>query len=91
VPIHEFVFPDRGKFAPVGMDQLHRRVQAQNTVYIAWSQEVQELLEMPFDLLKRQLDENHKLINGLNSKLLRYRHAGWWKRLRYLFNRRQPR
>lgn len=90
VPIHQFVFPDRGKSAPVDMDMLNRRVQAQNTVYIAWSQEVQELLEMPFDVLKRQLDEAHVWINDLRYDRDRYRHAGWWKRLRYLFTRRRP-
>lgn len=90
VPIHEFVFPDRGKAAPVSMDELNRRVVARNSVYIAWSPEVQELLEMPFDVLKRQLDEAHVLINGMSSDLACYRCAGWWKRLRYLFNRRRP-
>lgn len=90
VPIHEFVFPDRGKAAPVNMDELNRQVTARNSVYIAWSQEVQELLEMPFDVLKRQLDEAHVLINCMRADLACYRHAGWWKRLRYLFNRRRP-
>lgn len=90
VPIHEFVFPDRGRSAPVDMDMLNRRVQAQNKVYIAWSQEVQELLEMPFDVLKRQLDEAQGLINDLRYVRDRYRYAGWWKRLRYLFTRRRP-
>ena len=56
--------------------------------YIAYSKEVQDLLELPFDVLK---DENDNLINQLydaRNRISDVCDAGFWRRLRFLFTKK---
>jgi hypothetical protein len=59
-------------------------------LYIAYSKNVQLLLEMPFDTIKRELEEARVLVRGLSADLACFRCAGLWGRLRYVFTRRKP-
>ena len=56
-----------------------------DTLYIAYSKKVQDLLGMPFDVMKKQLDEQSEQIQDLYLKISRIRHAKFWKRVRFLF------
>lgn len=62
--------------------------------YIAYSKEVQEFLEMPFDLLQEQLYTAQKRCNKYQSEvyylretLEEYKEASFKKRLKFLFKR----
>lgn len=58
-------------------------------LYIAYSRDVQMLLKMPFDTMKRELEECRDVCEVQRHMLAEYTSAGIWQRLRYLFNRRR--
>lgn len=55
------------------------------TTYIAYSEEVEKLLDMPFTLLKENAKLNSEYSYQLERELRRYTTATWWTRFRYLF------
>ncbi len=55
-------------------------------LYIAYSKDVQMLLQMPFDVMKRQLDEQSTQIMTLYDERAAIRRATWWRRLVYVFD-----
>jgi len=57
-------------------------------LYIAYSKDVQMLLKMPFDTMKRELEECRDFCTVQRHMLAEYLAAPWWRRLRYLFNRK---
>ncbi len=71
---------------PVHMLRTGNR-NVRDTLYIAYSKEVQDLLGMPFDVMKRELDECRAHAEVQLHMLDKYRHAKWWRRLGYLFSR----
>lgn len=58
--------------------------------YIAYSADVQELLELPFTVMERQLKEQDVALLTLRSRLARLTDATLWERLRFLFQKRLP-
>lgn len=56
-----------------------------DTIYIAYSKEVQELLEMPFDVIKSELETCRVLSHTQAIRLNRVRYATVWIRIKYLF------
>ncbi len=54
--------------------------------YIAYSKEVQDLLRMPFDTMKRQLDDQSKQISNLYSDKAAVREASLWTRVKFVFS-----
>ncbi len=57
-------------------------------LYIAYSKDVQMLLEMPFDTIKSELEASRGTVRTLTGNLSRWRNAGLWLRIKYLFGRR---
>ena len=76
VPIHEFR----------GCNKEDPRYPAE--LYIAYSKEVQMLLKMPFDILKRELEECRDFLEVQRHMLNEWRDAGLWDRIKFLFGRR---
>jgi len=56
-----------------------------DTTYIAYSKEVQELLEMPFDVIKSELEESRRQLNLVRRRLGDMLNANVWTRIKYLF------
>lgn len=56
-------------------------------LYIAYSKDVQMLLKMPFDTIKRELEECRATCDEQRGMLTDIRTAVWWRRLKYVFTR----
>lgn len=76
VPIHELR----------GCDSMNHTYPPE--LYIAYSKDVQMLLKMPFDAIKRELQECRDVCTVQRHMLAEYVAAPWWRRLRYLLNGR---
>ena len=57
-------------------------------LYIAYSRDVQMLLKMPFDTMKRELEDCRGVCDLYRGRLLDWRHAGLWARIKFVFGRR---
>jgi len=53
--------------------------------YIAYSKEVQDLLEMPFDAITRESENCRALTNKTSRELGAIKNMRFWDRLRFLF------
>lgn len=54
-------------------------------MYIAYSKEVQELLGMPFDIIRKEKEQMYKHNAVLDAKLYRVKTAKVWQRIKFLF------
>lgn len=59
-------------------------------LYIAYSRDVQMLLKMPFDIMKRELEETRSMLARHRQRIKAVNGAGIWLRVRYLFTKRSP-
>lgn len=57
--------------------------------FIAYSKEVQELLEMPFDVIKSELESCRALCTMYQGRLSDVKHANLWTRIKYLFKQEE--
>ncbi len=57
-------------------------------LYIAYSRDVQMLLEMPFDIIKRELEECRSHAARQYGLLVEWRNADLWTRIKFVFGQR---
>ena len=76
IPVHEF------------RKNYGRNSDYTEEYFIAFSKEVQDLLEMPFDIMKEQLESAHSELSLLRRQLNSYKNMGILNRLRFFLTKR---
>jgi hypothetical protein len=66
--------------------QFGKRENGQNKrMYVAYSPEVEELLDKPYTLMHEDLEKANKLIKKQYLRLSAYSSATFWQKIKYLF------
>jgi hypothetical protein len=60
-----------------------------DTTYIAYSEEVQKLLEMPFDVIKSELEACRAMGEVYRGRLSDVKNANLWTRIKYVFKQEE--